>query len=231
MYHNIVDTNEDLHLYDVSLKSFEEQMGYIHDMYNVIRDTSVILTFDDGYKIWAGEVLNLLKKFNLKAYFFVCIKNLDKGEITKEDILKLKNNGMIIGSHSVTHRFLHLLEESEIYYELYESKKTLEKIIGEEVKYFSVPRGIYNSRMLKIAKEVGYEYLFTSNFGINETEDFLLKRIAIKRNTSLEDFKNIVNGKINKKLIFYQKLKDVAKKSLGINNYNWLRKVLVPRVE
>lgn len=250
-YHNIVHFENNLNLYDVNFERFKEQMKLVElllgsctitlptkgvtkqtcDKQYVISDVDIILSFDDGYCSWPRSVLYLLKRLNFKAYFFICIKNLEDGEITKNEIIRLKENGMIIGSHSMTHCFLNELNENEICYELNESKKILEDIIQEEVKYFSIPRGVYNETVIAIAKKTGYEKIFTSDVGINNFESFILKRVAINRNMGLEVFKNILNETLIKKIAFQQKVKDKAKKILGISNYNRIRRVLVPRAE
>ncbi len=253
IYHNVVESNNDLHLYDVSLDNFRKQVSLLKSSSHhvtkshvltanrytlsaklrstqyAIRDT--ILTFDDGYESWANNVLDILNEAGLKAYFFVCIEFIKNGSISEEDIVKLKNNGMVIGSHGLTHRFLHTASNEELFYELGESRRILEGIIQEKVEHFSVPRGVHNRRILKIAKDVGYKHVFTSDIGINRKNDFALKRIPIKRDVSLEDFRNILNGKVIKKIVFEQKIKDIAKKVLGIDSYNRIRKVLVPRAE
>ena len=251
LYHNIVHFKKMLDLYDVNFQKFKSHMELLRllpslsvmtldtsrytektrDTRYAQRNTNVVLTFDDGYCSWPRAVLNLLKNFNFRAHFFICIKNLKEGEITKKDIIKLKNNGMVIGSHSMTHCFLNTLSKKDVFYELNESKKILEDIIQDEVKYFSIPRGIYTKEVIEIAKRAGYKNLFTSEIGINYNQDFLLKRIPIKRNTKLSDFKDILNGKNVERMAFNQKLKDKAKVLLGIDNYNRLRKALVPRVE
>jgi len=254
IYHNVVESNNDLHLYDVSLDDFRKQIVLLKSPSHHIttspshKDTqshvlfttpytqhptplSIVLTFDDGYKSWANNVLDILNEAGLKAYFFICIEFIKNGSISEEDIVKLKDNGMIIGSHGMKHRFLHRLSTRELFYELGESKKLLEGIIHDRIKYFSVPRGMHNRHVLRIAKDLGYERIFTSEIGINKNDDFVLKRIPIKRNTSLDDFKNIIDGVNINKLSFQQKIKDRAKRMLGIGLYNALRRSLIFKVE
>ncbi len=230
-YHDIVGSDKDLYLYDVNFRIFRKQMECLCRRQRGLDNTNVMLTFDDGYGSWANEVLNALKKFGLKAYFFICIENLKKGIITKEDILRLKNNAMIIGSHSLTHRFLHRLPEADIFCELNESKKILEDIIQEKVEYFSIPRGVSTKMIIDTAKRAGYIHVFTSEIGINHGLSFSLKRVPLRRNTTLGDFENILNGKALRVMFCKQKLKDSAKRIFGIYNYNRLRKMLVPRAE
>jgi len=241
LYHDIVKQTKNLHIYDVSLNAFKEQMELLKVLvsdenkemqsYRLINGHNCALTFDDGYRVWAQEVLEILKASKLKAYFFICIKNINDASILKQHIKTLHENGMIIGSHSVTHRFMHQLTEKEIYDELEQSKKALEDIIGQKVLYFSVPRGVCNESVLQIAKEVGYKHVFTSQIGSNETLDYALQRIAIKRDTRTEDFKAILDGTSLDRMVLEQNLKDKAKKVLGIDLYNRLRRIFIPRAE
>lgn len=227
MYHDIKLPGAPLDLYDVALDHFKSQMEFLR-LNSPIPGSEVMLTFDDGYQHWAGEVLQVLNSFDLKACFFVCLKFLKESKISKEDILSLKQQGMIIGSHGVTHHFLHCMKDQDIFYELTESKKVLEDITGEKIKYFSVPRGVYNQKVLRIAREAGYEKVFTSDIGLNQDSSFALKRVALKRDSTIQDFCDILRHKNFKKMAFKQALKDGAKKMFGIEFYNKIRNFLIP---
>lgn len=244
LYHDIVHAKKDLHIYDVGLDAFKEQMellkvlisnergnGNANRSHRLLNGQDVIVSFDDGYRIWAQEVLAILNGLNLKAYFFICIKNIHDASILKGHIRALHENGMAIGSHSVTHRFMHRLSEKEIFEELHQSKRTLEDIIGQPVECFSVPRGVHNDSVIRIAKEVGYKHVFTSQIGTNECFNYVLKRVAIKRDVNLEGFKNILDGEPLGEMAFEQRLKDRAKEVLGIEFYNRLRRMFIPRAE
>ena len=135
---------------------------------------------------------------------------------------------MIIGSHGVTHAFLHRLKEEDVLHELNDSKKVLEDITGKEIKSFSVPRGVYNKTVLRIALEVGYERVFTSDIGLNKGLPFLMKRIALNRNTSLQQFQEICRHKGIRTMAFMQCLRDGAKRIAGIDLYNKIRNTLIP---
>jgi peptidoglycan/xylan/chitin deacetylase (PgdA/CDA1 family) len=252
MYHDVPQEKAGAHLYDVTVRQFKEQMELLK-MFSRARvpgvepvadqgnkeygqiilpnKMEVVLTFDDGYESWVTQVLPVLEQCRFRAHFFVCFEYLHDARIAREDIVSLHRNGMLIGSHSLHHSFLSELPSRMIYHELYDSKRFLEDIIGAEVKYFSVPRGAYNETVLRIAKELGYEHVFTSDVGINQGMPFILKRVALNRNTRLSAFTDIVNGKTIEKIAFQQKWKDKAKTLLGISTYNRLRKMLLPRAE
>ena len=66
-----------------------------------------------------------------------------------------------IGSHTVTHRRLALLNEEEVKKELNESKETLENILKTEIDSLAFPYGNYNARVVELAVQAGYKKLFT----------------------------------------------------------------------
>lgn len=230
-YHNVIADDRKPKLFDVRLAAFKEQLAYVNESSRGRKSQSIVLTFDDGYRSWAADVLDLLLQCRIRAYFFVCVQHIKEGFITEEDILKLKKHGMIIGSHSLKHSFLPLLDDAAMHVELSQSKRVLERIIGDQVKYFSVPRGIYDGRVMKMAKQLGYKTVFTSDIGLNVENNFIIKRISIKRDTALEYFKGIVSGRNIAGLQRKQWLKDSAKGLLGLRVYNRLRSMVIPGAE
>lgn len=231
-YHNIVDKNKKLLLYDVNLQRFQAQMKQVSLLMHArIKVLDIMVTFDDGYGVWAREVLDTLKQYSLKAYFFVCVKFLQQGKIYREDILKLKDAGMTIGSHSMTHRFLHTLPEKELVYEMRESKRILEDVLKDEVKIFSLPYGAGTPAILKAAEQAGYQHVFTSQAGINTSLDFSLKRIPVKRNTTIEQFRKITVGKGIRGMVVKQKTKELVKKLVGAERFHRLRNKVVRNAE
>ena len=61
--------------------------------------------------------------------------------LSADEILKMHNSGMKIGSHAVTHRLLSKLNPAEMYSELKESKLLLEEISDSRVDEFCYPYG------------------------------------------------------------------------------------------
>ena len=203
--------------YVLSEAAFLEQLRRVReDSYNTldtkeieesVRNTSqtgkqVMLTFDDGHKSHLTYVLPALKKYGMHGIFFISAGLVGKGDLLDWDGVKeLKREGMEIGSHGLNHISLSDLSDEEVRYEMAESKKMIEDKLGDVVAGFSVPKGFYQARMSCIAREVGYKYLFTSNFGLNgEGEElFALKRMALKTAMSNSDFEKMLNGKLGLK--------------------------------
>ena len=110
----------------------------------------IVLTFDDGYKDLIYNVLPILKKYGFKACCFIVSKNIGKYNdwdinkknyqkkelMSKTDINEWLNNGMLIGSHSHTHKDLTNLNNSELKREVYTSKEDLENYFSLDIYDF-----------------------------------------------------------------------------------------------
>lgn len=105
----------------------------------------IYLTFDDGPSKYTKELLELLKKYNIKATFF-CVANFAKEQ--KEIIEKMKKEGNLIALHSLKHK-------NSMLQGIYETKKDLEKSLkimqelGIDIKYYRPPWGDANLYLLK----------------------------------------------------------------------------------
>jgi peptidoglycan/xylan/chitin deacetylase (PgdA/CDA1 family) len=181
MYHKI--TNKGDSIYSLGKNKFEKQLqlisqkGYRTVKVNEIekvkpQEKIIIFTFDDGDKSWVTNVLPLLKKYNFKATFFVTAGLLNKkGFLSEDDLIKLKESGMEIGTHGFSHYPLNKLGDEELKFELGFSKKYIERIIKEEIKSFSFPNGVYNRKIINLGKN---PVLW---MGINYCQDILFVRI------------------------------------------------------
>ena len=113
-----------------------------------------------------------------------------------DELNVMKNNGMEIGSHSVTHPILSRMSNDEIKKEIGDSKRMIEEKLETECIVFSYPVGgyeEYNSYSLDQLKLSNYKYACTYEPGINDlsNEDFYqFKRIHIERYTAFHNFKN-----------------------------------------
>ncbi|MGB8650863.1 MAG: polysaccharide deacetylase family protein [Mycobacteriales bacterium] len=122
------------------------------------------LSFDDGHKEWPDRVVPLLQELNIPATFFLTTNKVVTGEshdeLTWSDCKRLLDAGMQIGSHSVTHARLALLDDAAARREVWESKQEIESRLGIPVPDFAVPYGLpeidYTQRDLAMIAEAGY---------------------------------------------------------------------------
>lgn len=86
----------------------------------------VILSFDDNRK---GDIIYakpILDKYGFKATFFIiCGKTTDKGAMNWQDIAAMRNDGMDIESHTMTHKHLNHLSANALNFEIAGSKQCL----------------------------------------------------------------------------------------------------------
>jgi len=186
----------------------------------------VIISFDDGYKSDHSIALPILKKHGMKAVFFVTTGWVGtEGFVTWEDLSEMASDGMSIGSHGVTHRFLSDLDEIELKRELTESKEALQKRLGAGPRFLSLPGGFGSGRVLEAAKAAGYAGVCTSIPGLSgarRNEGFtVFNRFVMTRKTAFEEFRAVVNADAGTLAAYRAKhhIKNGLKKVLGSRNY------------
>lgn len=240
MYHSVgsYDNSEiGKELYCVSERRFKEQMQYLfHEGYIGLQkklktesqrlktnnDKIVILTFDDGDLTNYQNIFPILKDLRATGHFLILVSKIGTPcYMNWEQIRNLKDAGMIIGSHGMTHRILTELEDEDLDYELRESKNLLEDDLRQPVDYFSIPRGFYNKKIINKAKQFGYKAVFTSN--MEDTDGFRFGRIPVKEDWNLEYFIRVLNNGFSLKDKTEGLIKNSLKKILKVKNYDRLR--------
>ena len=96
--------------------------------------------------------------------------------------------GWTIGCHSATHPdFLRGVGTEK---EIRDAKKTLEKELGCEIKYFAYPKGVYNDKVLKAVKLAGFSGAFTTHWASlsKQTDLFRIPRIGVDRTHTIAQF-------------------------------------------
>lgn len=163
----------------------------------------IIITFDDGYYDNYKLAFPLLQEYGMKAVIFVLgdrsIKydhwnqkeDIDSAPLmSAQHILELDTAGIEIGSHTMTHPKLTSLSEPEQHLEIFESKRTLEQLLGKRVYSFSYPYGLHDDCSQKLVAEAGYMFacsVFTgpAMFGVKPLE---IRRITISHNMKMVGF-------------------------------------------
>ena len=118
------------------------------------------LTFDLGYEAgYTEKILDVLEENKVKAIFFITGHYLN----TQEDLVKrMIEDGHIVGNHTVNHKSLSTLSESEIEKEIMDLHKALYEKFGYEMKYFRPPKGEFSEKVLKVVKKLNYKTVLWS---------------------------------------------------------------------
>ena len=117
-----------------------------------VNSKKIALTFDDGPnpKV-TPQLLEILKKYNVKATFFLIGKKIKKSPELINQYLK---DGHETGNHSFTHPRLPLLKtEKEIRDEIEENQDLQESMTGKKPVSFRAPFLKFDDRVWKIVHE------------------------------------------------------------------------------
>lgn len=205
------------------IRQFEKQMAYLSNRCRVVKPsevrtariegqgTLVAITFDDAFVSIFENAIPVLKKHDFSAGIFVPTGYLglpatwamsdncpDKDEVVMdpEQIAELYKDGFEIFSHTISHPLLTQIDEDGLRYELLESKKKLEKIVGREVVGISYPHGAHDTRVCSAAKHAGYKLGFTiePNTVDCSPDDMRIGRFEVSAADSMLKFRLKVNG-------------------------------------
>lgn len=126
-------------------------------------DKTVVLTFDDGphYKN-TDKILNTLKEYNAKAYFFAIGKNIGRVEDGKvkldkksKKLQRALDEGHILANHSFSHSVMTKLSKTQQQLELADTNLLIKNISGQSVEDFRPPYGAKNQQLVDVAKSEG----------------------------------------------------------------------------
>lgn len=111
---------------------------------------TVALTFDDGPSpIYTPEILAILKKYNIKATFFMVGVNAEK---YPEMVKAVRDAGMKIDSHSLTHPMLTKLSDASLQKEVQQPQIIIYNIIGEKPACLRYPFGASNEHVRAVIR-------------------------------------------------------------------------------
>src|SRR5437867_9250527 len=147
-----------------------------------------VITFDDGWKSQYEVAWPIMKKFGYPLTLFIYCEGVRGGSlgggeaITWEQLGDMRDNGVDIQAHTATHQDLregHAITlvgagvkrtrtrltgpqyEQWVRNEVVGSKELLEQRLGIKVNCFAVPFGSYNEHVKELARNAGYDAMFT----------------------------------------------------------------------
>ncbi|WP_446897554.1 delta-lactam-biosynthetic de-N-acetylase [Clostridium sp. LBM24168] len=134
-------------------------------------DTSkkiLYLTFDEGYENgYTGKILDILKKNNVKAAFFVTTPYIkDNPDLIK----RMVNEGHLVCNHTAKHPSMAERAKNldDFQKEFTITEEAYKNVTGKEMpKFFRPPMGKYSELSLFYTKKLGYKTIFWS-FAYND---------------------------------------------------------------
>lgn len=163
---------------DLAPRRFREQLefaleaGYTFAPAHEITDgtapaNSLAITFDDGIRSAATTAAPVLAELGIPWTLFVVSGWADgdardwAGDMLMDwtDVARLADQGVHIGSHSVTHPNFSRIDTGQVTFELEESRRVIESRLGIVVDDFAIPMGQskdWTQQAAKAAAEAGY---------------------------------------------------------------------------
>lgn len=161
-------------------------------------EKKIALTFDDGpHPKKTEEILNILKKYDVKATFFVIGVNVKNYPKTMEKII---NEGHEIGNHTYSHRKLKGIGKEEIKKEINKTEEILTKI-GNKSYLIRPPCGEYDENLVDLAIENDYKIVLwnidTKDWAHTSKEEIVEKVISNSSGGDIILFHDYLTGKNN----------------------------------
>jgi peptidoglycan/xylan/chitin deacetylase (PgdA/CDA1 family) len=193
MYHYVrsVDQASDPLGYDLSVTpdDFNNQIAWLHEqgyigvrMDGITRclrgeapcpSKAIALTLDDGYEDAYTDALPVLKRYGMVATFYIVTNFIGQpGYMTWEQVAALRDAGMEIGAHTVSHLDLTSLDWETAEFEIAQSKAELDHHLNINVTSFCYPTGLYNAGIEEQVRAAGYLNATTTRWD-NDTSDIM----------------------------------------------------------
>ena len=126
---------------------------------------SVAITFDDGYRDTLSLALPILREFGFTAVCYLVADRVGKASdwtdpaplMDWSEARAWLDEGMEIGSHSLTHRDLTGVSAADLRFEVEGSQARLEDRLGLPVPTFAYPFNRFGRRELDVVAAAGYE--------------------------------------------------------------------------
>lgn len=121
------------------------------------RSNMVALTFDDGPdQHFTPQVLDVLKKHNVKATFFLMGSRVERlPKVTR----RIYEEGHVIGNHTYWHPNLLKVERDQLRWEVKETEKIIKGTIGYRPHLFRPPYGNVNEKGVQTVSDMGYRII------------------------------------------------------------------------
>ncbi len=203
MYHRIT-AGDPGNLYERSAAEFEKDLAYLRD-HNIkvidfdelgavvagerkLTTHAAVITFDDGDHSWYTLAMPLLKRYRMKATFFLWTAQMGRNSFLSWEEISLMSNctyeggvrPFSFGSHTMSHQFLLEMKQAlgggEAYDEYLDeelggSKRLIDKHIAGVVEALALPfgDGAGDPDIIAAARRNGYRFIRTSERNVTGT--------------------------------------------------------------
>lgn len=171
-----------------------ELIQYFHQ-HGEFPPKGIALTFDDGWKDNYTNAFPVLKELGIKATIFIIPASIGQvfsgataeGEqphahLSRDEILEMAQHGIEFGSHTMNHRLLNRISETEVRSEVEDAKREIENLLQKPCLTFAYPAGFFSEPAQRAVEQAGHIAAFTTTYGPTDRIDlFALNRTEVLR--------------------------------------------------
>lgn len=151
---------------------------------------SVRISFDDANASDVQIGLPALVERGLRAHFFLIAGRLGRqGSLAVGDVRELARQGMVIGTHGMSHRPWLGMNPATREAELVEARSRIEDASSVSVTDAACPLGRYNRRLLSDLRRLGYRRVYTSDRRVARPGSWLQPRFSVHRDDTGESLR------------------------------------------
>ncbi len=130
-----IKVNSDINITDETYDKYPT--GFQIKRFGKPKGKEVVLTFDDGPDPkYTPEILDVLKKYNVKASFFIIGEN---GEANPDIVKRIYREGHEIGNHTFTHPNIAKVSATRTKLELNSTQRFVQELTGHSMILFRPP--------------------------------------------------------------------------------------------
>ena len=142
----------------------------------------VIITLDDGYRDLFTTAFPILAAHNFTAVAYIVSGFVgQRGYVTVDMIKQMDQYGFEIAAHTVNHANLARVWQPMLDYQLLQSKRWLESLVGHPVLDMAYPSGQFNATTMLAVASAGYYSATTEVSGImhSQTDRYSWTRVRV----------------------------------------------------
>jgi peptidoglycan/xylan/chitin deacetylase (PgdA/CDA1 family) len=170
----------------------------------------VVITLDDGYLDLYTTAFPILSAHGFKAVAYIVSSFAGQSRyVSRAQILEMDHGGIQIASHTVDHANLAKSSFGSIMYEVVESKRWLEALVGHPVLDFAYPSGKFSPTAISLLAIAGYDTAVTELFSYTHSraDRYVWTRVRVGGGESLSDFAAALGTSMPSKRITDSQLK------------------------
>ncbi len=192
----------------VSPEDFQAQMGWLYANgyhpvnFNQVRayfaglaplpPRPLVITFDDGYQDLYTTAFPILQARGFTAVAYIVSGFVNRsGYVSRGEVVQMDRYGIEIASHTVNHPNLARSSLGSVTYEVVQSKRWLEDVVGHAVLDFAYPSGKFDAQSVRAVAEAGYSTAVTTSATstVHSMADrYTWGRVRVGGGESLQDF-------------------------------------------